>query len=42
VNAIAEQMISHPKSVNDMYALLPEAKRAAIEARDEKTKKKES
>jgi hypothetical protein len=36
VNAIAGQMISHPKSVNDMYALLPEGKRAAIEARNDK------
>jgi hypothetical protein len=39
VNAIAEQMISHPKSVNDMYAMLPEGKRNAIEARNEKAKK---
>ncbi|MGO8931410.1 MAG: DUF4145 domain-containing protein [Limisphaerales bacterium] len=36
VNAIAEQMISHPKAVNDMYAKLPEAKRKAIKARDGK------
>ena len=34
VNAIAEQMISHPKAVQSMYGMLPEAKRAAIEARD--------
>ncbi len=34
VNAIAEQMISHPKVVHGMYAKLPEAKRKAIETRD--------
>jgi hypothetical protein len=34
VNAIVEQMISHPKAVNEMYARLPEAKRKAIKARD--------
>ena len=39
VNAIAEQMISHEKSVNDMYAMLPEGKRNAIEARNEEAKK---
>ena len=39
VNAIAEQMISHPKSVNDMYSMLPEGKRNAIEARNAKAKK---
>ena len=39
VNAIAEQMISHPKSVRDMYAMLPEGKRAAIDARNERVKK---
>lgn len=36
LNAIAEQMISHPKAVNAMYAKLPEDKRKAIEARDKK------
>ncbi len=36
VNSIADQMISHPKTVRDMYAKLPEAKRKAIEARDGK------
>lgn len=36
VNAITEQMISHPKTVSDMYDKLPEAKRKAIEARDSK------
>jgi len=34
VNAIAEQMISHPKTVQEMYEKLPEAKRNAIEKRD--------
>lgn len=34
VNAIADQMISHPKKVREMYGKLPEAKRKAIEARD--------
>jgi hypothetical protein len=37
VNLIAEQMISHPKHVNDMYdGLLPEAKKKQIEKRDAK------
>jgi hypothetical protein len=36
VNAIAEQMISHPKAVGAMYTKLPESKRKAIEARDGK------
>jgi hypothetical protein len=36
VNAIAAQMISHPKTVREMYAKLPEGKRKAIEARDKK------
>lgn len=36
VNAIADQMISHPKSVAEMYAKLPSAKRRAIESRDKK------
>jgi len=34
VNAIAQQMISHPKAVEEMYAKLPEGKRKAIEQRD--------
>jgi Domain of unknown function (DUF4145) len=34
VNAIADQMISHPKTVDEMYGKLPEAKRKAIEQRD--------
>jgi hypothetical protein len=36
VNAIADQMISHPKKVQEMYGKLPEAKRKAVEARDAK------
>lgn len=38
VNAIAQQMISHPKAVESMYAKLPEGKRKAIEARNAKAK----
>ncbi len=34
VNAIVDQMISHPKTVCALYAKLPEPKRKAIEARD--------
>ena len=34
VNAIADQMLSHPKKVQEMYKKLPEAKRKAIETRD--------
>jgi hypothetical protein len=36
VNAIAAQMISHPKTVKEMYQKLPENKRKAIETRDKK------
>ena len=36
VNAIADQMISHPKAINEMYAKLPEEKRRAIAKRDKK------
>jgi len=36
VNAIADQMITHPKTVDAMYKKLPEGKRAAIEKRDTK------
>jgi len=39
VNAIADQMISHPKKVQEMYAKLPEEKRKAVEARDAAPKK---
>ena len=34
VNAIAEQMISHPKAVKEMYEALPSAKLEAIQRRD--------
>jgi hypothetical protein len=34
VNIIAEQMISIPKHVDDVYSQIPEAKRKAIEKRD--------
>ncbi len=34
VNIIAEQMITHPKHVEELYGKLPELKRKAIEARD--------
>jgi hypothetical protein len=36
VNAITEQMITHPKSVQEMYNLLPAGKLAAIDARNER------
>jgi hypothetical protein len=36
-NAIADQMISHPKHVNDLYGKLPEEKRKHIEERDGKS-----
>ena len=36
VNAIADQMISQPKAVEQLYAKLPQAKREAIEERDGK------
>jgi hypothetical protein len=39
LNAITEQMITHPKTVSNMYGKLPEAKRKAIEARDSKSAK---
>jgi hypothetical protein len=34
VNLVTDQMISHPKAVNEMYEKLPEGKRKAIERRD--------
>jgi len=34
VNIVAEQMISNPKHVDEIYARLPEGKRQAIEKRD--------
>ena len=36
VNSIADQMISHPKTVQNMYEKLPESKRQAIAKRDGK------
>ncbi len=36
VNLVAEQMISLPKAVDDIYNMLPESKRNAIERRDSK------
>jgi hypothetical protein len=36
VNVIAEQMISNPKHVEEVYGQLPEGKRKAIEKRDSK------
>jgi hypothetical protein len=36
LNVIADQMISHPKTVQTMYEKLPETKRKAIEKRDGK------
>ncbi len=37
VNLIAEQMISHPKHVNEMYeGVVPEAKKEQIKKRDAK------
>jgi len=36
VNAITEQMITHPRQVHELYASLPEGARAAIENRDAK------
>ncbi len=34
VNAIVDQTITHPKTVRELYAKLPDAKRQAIEQRD--------
>ncbi len=39
INSIAEQLITHPKNVEDLYGKLPEKKRTAIEMRDKKAKK---
>lgn len=36
INSIADQMISHPKHVNSLYDMLPEAKRAGIDVRNAK------
>lgn len=39
VNLIVDQMITHPKTVDEMFAKLPESKKAAITARNEKAKR---
>ena len=39
VNAIADQMITHPKKIKALYEKLPEEKRKAIEKRDKGEKK---
>lgn len=39
VNIISEQMISHPKAIREMYDQLPDAKKQAIEARNERALK---
>jgi hypothetical protein len=39
VNAIAEQLISHPKRVKEMYGRLPEAKRNAIDDRNRRAQR---
>jgi len=36
VNAIADQMISHRRTITELYAKLPEERRKAIETRDKK------
>lgn len=38
INSIADQMISHPKKVEELYGKLPESKRKEIEKRDTKVK----
>lgn len=40
VNSIAQQMITHPKEVEALYGMLPEAKRAGIDARNAKALEK--
>jgi hypothetical protein len=42
VNSIADQMITHPKNVENLYGKLPENKRKAIEDRNKKAKEKPS
>jgi hypothetical protein len=39
VNVIAEQMISHSKAIREMYEQLPNDKKQAIEARNERALK---
>jgi hypothetical protein len=38
INSIADQMISHPKKIEELYGKLPQSKREAIEKRDNKPK----
>ena len=38
INSIADQMISHPKKIEELYGKLPVSKREAIEKRDSKAK----
>lgn len=42
LNAICDQMISHPEKVKSLYAKLPEAKRKAIEQRNAKATSKKA
>ena len=39
INSIADQMISHPKTVESLWEKLPQGKKDAIEKRNEKVKK---
>ncbi len=41
INSIADQMISHPRKVEELYGKLPENKRRAIEDRNNKAKQSE-
>ncbi len=41
INSIADQMISNPKKVEELYGKLPESKRAAIDKRNNKVKPSE-
>ena len=38
INSITDQMLSHPKKVEELYGRLPESKREAIEKRDNKVR----
>lgn len=40
VNIVADQMISQPKMIDELYKKLPEGKRQAIQARDQRTSTK--
>ena len=41
INLIADQMITNPKNIEKMYEKIPEAKKQAIEARNEKASRKD-